>query len=98
MNWDNIPRDEQETIINIDYFERTINVYTTRKSTAERLQRKVGKPTKILQNDKLVYAVEYKRSFSDKDVAKFLSKGLLIGGCKSNEQTEQEKNQQETEA
>ena len=79
MEWEIIPRDEQETIINIDYCEKTINVYTSRKQVGERLKKKIGEPTdKYVSNGK-IYAVNYKRNLFDKDVAKFLSKMLLIG-------------------
>ena len=79
MEWEIIPRDEQETLINIDYCGKTINVYTSRKQVGERLKKKIGEPTdKYVSNGK-IYAVNYKRNLFDKDVAKFLSKMLLIG-------------------
>lgn len=79
MEWEIVPRDEQETLINIDYYEKTINVYTSRKQVAERLKKKIGEPTDIYKNGNKIYAVNYKRNLFDKDVAKFLSKMLLIG-------------------
>ena len=79
MEWEIVPRDEQETLINIDYFEKTINVYTSRKQVAERLKKKIGDPTDVYKNGNKIYAVNYKRNLFDKDVAKFLSKMLLIG-------------------
>ena len=45
--WEIIPRDEQETIISFDYFEKTMTFYTSRQSVARRLEKKVGEPTKI---------------------------------------------------
>ena len=79
MEWEIDPRDEQEAIINIDYCEKTINIYTSRKQVGERLKKKIGEPTdKYISNNK-IYAVNYKRNLFDKDVAKFLSKMLLIG-------------------
>lgn len=77
--WEIIPRDEQETIINIDYFEKTITVYTTRKSVAQRLKKKIGEPTSVDKNNGKIYSVTYKRNLFDKDVSKFFSKMLLIG-------------------
>lgn len=79
MKWEIIPMDEQETMVNIDYYEKIINVYTTRKSVGERLIRKLGEPTKTHKNGDSIYAVEYTRNLFDKDVAKFFSKMLLIG-------------------
>lgn len=79
MEWEIVPRDEQETLINIDYCKKTINVYTSRKQVGERLKKKIGEPTdKYISNGK-IYAVNYKRNLFDKDVSKFLSKMLLIG-------------------
>ena len=79
MEWEIVPRDEQETLINIDYHEKTINVYTSRKQVGERLKKKIGDPTDVYKNGNKIYAVNYKRNLFDKDVAKFLSKMLLIG-------------------
>lgn len=83
MEWENIPRDEQETVMNIDYCEKTINVYTTRKQVGERLIKKIGQPTRILKNGNKIYAVEYTRSLYDADVRHFFSKTLLIGAFKN---------------
>lgn len=82
MKWEVVPRDEQETIINVDYCEKTISIYTTRKATADRLLKKVGEPTKTDLHNGSIYAVTYIRSIFDKDVAKFFSKGLIIGTFK----------------
>ena len=88
MEWEIVPRDEQETIINIDYCEKTINVYTSRKQVGERLKKKIGEPTdKYVSNGK-IYAVNYKRNLFDKDVAKFLSKMLLIGAFRDENSTD----------
>lgn len=79
MKWLGIPRDEQETIINVDYCEKTLTVYTSRKSVAERLIRKIGQPTIIDKTNGLVTGITYERSLFDKDIAKFFSKMLIIG-------------------
>lgn len=94
MEWEIIPRDEQETMIHIDYCEKVIGVYTSRKQVAERLKRKIGEPTNKFVHDNRIYAVDYKRNLYDKDVAKFLSKMLLIGSFRddngvSSENTEE---------
>ena len=83
MEWEIAPRDEQETLINIDYYEKTINVYTSRKQVGERLKKKIGEPTNIYTTNNKIYAVGYKRNLCDKDVVKFLSKTLLIGNFKN---------------
>ena len=88
MEWEIVPREEQETLMNIDYCEKTINVYTSRKQVGERLKKKIGEPTdKYISNGK-IYAVNYKRNLFDKDVAKFLSKMLLIGAFRDENSTD----------
>lgn len=90
MKWELSPLEEQETLINIDYFERTIKIYTNRKSVADRLIRKIGEPTKKYENDGSVYAIEYVRNLFDKDLAKFFSKTLLVGSFREKEEKEEE--------
>lgn len=79
MDWNEVPRDEQETIINIDYYERTLSIYTNRKAVAVRLQKKFGEPTNTFTSDSKLYAVEYKRSLDDKNLSTFFSKTILVG-------------------
>ena len=79
MKWAVIPRDEQETIISINYFERILTVYTSRKSTANRLIKKMGNPNLIHYSEDFVTGITYERSLFDKDISKFFSKGLIIG-------------------
>lgn len=100
MEWEIVPRDEQETIINIDYCEKTINIYTSRKQVGERLKKKIGEPTNKYVSNGKVYAVNYKRNLFDKDVAKFLSKMLLIGAFRddngvTNELVEENENNED---
>ena len=84
MEWEIVPRDEQETLINVDYYEKIITVYTNRKSTGERLIKKVGQPTTIDYHNGFISGITYKRNLFDKDVAKFFSKGLIIGAFREN--------------
>lgn len=85
MKWETVPLDEQETIVNIDYYEKTINVYTSRKSVAERLMRKIGKPSRVFETNGYVQAVEYKKSLFDEQTKKFFSKMLLVGMYRKND-------------
>ena len=89
MKFELTPLDEQETIINVDYYEKKITVYTSRKSVAVRLERKLGEPTKIYEHDGKISAVEYTRNLFDKDVAKFFSKMLIIGSYRNQEEREE---------
>lgn len=79
MKWAIVPRDEQETIISVNYFERTLTVYTSRRPTANRLIKKIGDPTLIHYSDGLVTGITYEKNLFDKDISKFFSKGLIIG-------------------
>lgn len=90
MEWEIVPRDEQETVINIDYYQKIITVYTSRKQTGIRLLKKIGEPTKTDFHDGLISGVTYVRNLFDKDVAKFFSKMLLIGGFKKNNNQDDE--------
>ena len=78
--WEVVPRDEQETVISIDYFEKTLTFYTTRKSVAERIKKKVGEPTSIDKTNGKISGVTYVRNLHDEDVKKFLSISSIIGG------------------
>lgn len=80
MEWYAVPREEQETIVNIDYEERTLSFYTTRKSVGNKLLKRVGKPDKIETSEGKITAVNYTRKLSDKDIRSFLSVGTLICG------------------
>lgn len=85
MNWEIVPRDEQETLINVDYCDKQITIYTNRKATGNRLMKKIGKPTKIDFHNGSISGITYKRNLFDKDVAKFFSKTLIIGTFREND-------------
>lgn len=88
--WECTPLDEQESAINIDYYERKITVYTSRKSVGVRLMRKLGEPTKVYEHEGNISGVEYTRNLYDKDVAKFFSKLLMIGTFRKQESDEED--------
>ena len=96
MKWYLNPREEQETIMNIDYFDKTISVYTSRKSVGERLYKKLGEPTIIDTQNGLITSVTYTRSIFDKDVSKFFSKMLLIGAFRDNNSQDEELVEEDT--
>lgn len=79
MEWANVPFEEQETIININYDERIIDFYTSRKSIARRLERKVGKPDDITMVDNEICAISYHRPLANKEINAFLSKTAIVG-------------------
>lgn len=88
--WEIVPRDEQECLINIDYFEKKLNFYTSRKSVAERLKRKVGEPTKVDMTNGKISGVTYVRNLHDDDIKQFLSISSLVGGFRKNNNQNEE--------
>lgn len=74
---------EQETLININYYERVVFVYTCRKSVADRLRRKLGQPTKIYCTNSKISGVRYDIGFENKKaITSILSRPLLIGNMR----------------
>lgn len=92
--WEIIPRDEQETIINIDYFEKTLSFYTSRKSVAERIKKKAGEPTKIDKVNGKISGVTYIRNLHD-DIKQFLSISSIVGGFRKQNIQDIEINEEE---
>jgi len=74
---------EQETIINIDYFERTIHIYTCRKSIALRLYKILGEPTNSYITQNQISGVKWIIPFHNrKSIRNILSRPVLIGNFK----------------
>ena len=79
----NTDLDEQETIIHIDYFNKKVNAYTSRKSIYERLCRKIGKPQETYSVINKISGARWNISFSDrKTLTLLLSRPTLIGNIK----------------
>lgn len=66
MKFYNTMPEEQETIINIDYFSKILNIYSSRKSVIQRLYLKLGEPTKINCVNSLVTSANWQIKFEDK--------------------------------
>lgn len=77
--WYIVPREEQETIINIDYCDKTIHLYTSRYSVGKKLM-KHYKPTNIEYFGDKICGVEFKTNLNDKNMNKLLSKSIIVGG------------------
>lgn len=76
----NTSPDEQETIINIDYYEKTIHCYTSRKTQIEKLTKKLGEPKKTFYTNKKISGASWDIPFSDKKSANAIfSKSIIIG-------------------
>ena len=83
MKYYNTNIEEQETQINIDYYSKKLNIYSSRKSIIERLYKMLGEPTKIHYINKSITSACWIISFSDKKrMSKALSKPILIGQMK----------------
>lgn len=79
MDWEEVPREEQETLINIDYEEKKVKVYTSRKSVARRLIKRLGEPKEYLKNKDKIYGIDYEFNFDDEKVSKVVAKSVFIG-------------------
>ena len=73
------PKDEQETIINIDYFDKTVSLYSTKEHIYKTLTKYLGQPSNIDYYNGLPCSFEYKLSFDDDCLKKILSITTLIG-------------------
>ncbi len=75
--------EEQETLINIDYYGREVVVYTSNSTTYSKLIKKIEyEPKKFITKGKISGA-EWRIPFSDrKTITSILSRPLLIGNRK----------------
>lgn len=73
--WESISIDEKESIINFDYLEGIVNVYTTNQSTGNRIKKKIGEPIKKGINQGQIFSMEWKIPFNDREK---IRKGLSI--------------------
>lgn len=75
--------EEQETQVSINYSSSTLDIYTSRKLTYNRLESKLGKPTRIFQIGNKICGGNWSIRFSDKrKISSILSRPLLIGDIK----------------
>ena len=75
--------EEQETIISLDYYSRTLHIYSSRKAVIQRLSQKLGEADKIDYIKKAITSAKWEIPFSDKKKMTIaLSKPLLIGQMK----------------
>lgn len=73
--WNSIPNDEKETIINFDYFEECLTIFTTNQMTARKLTKKVGQPSKIDYYQGQITSEEWRIPFKERE---HLKKSLSI--------------------
>lgn len=82
--WQKIDRDEQESVIVLDYGQKELSLYTARETVYKRLLKKIGKPTKIYYRNNLITGVDWTIPFNNENAVKIFSKKLLIRKYKIN--------------
>ena len=97
MEWGTTLLEEQETLINVDYYDKTIMIYTSRKSVGKRLEKKLGEADKVTTLNGKKVAIEYKRKLSDKNIRPILSMSTIIGGFRNSNNDDEEKIEEENE-
>lgn len=79
----NTSLEEQETQVNIDYYKRNTQVYTSNKTIYKRIQNKIGEPNKIHTINGKITGGFWIIPFSyKKNLTSILSRPLLIGNRK----------------
>lgn len=80
MKFEKKKKEELETIINFDYKESIVNIYTNRNSTINKFIKFLGKPKRIVRGvDGKIYSCEWDVSFDDRPlIRKVLSIKNLI--------------------
>lgn len=72
--------EEQETHVWIDYFDRKINIYTSRQPVFNRLKKKLGEPTKIDTRKGEVTSGKWEIDIEDKKtISSVLNRTILVG-------------------
>ena len=80
INFNKINREEQESIICIDYYKKCLIIYTSKEITYKRLLKKLGNPYKLFYTNNKISGAKWEVPFSNKKSIKIcLSRPLLIG-------------------
>lgn len=75
--------EEQETIINIDYYKKQVLIYTSRKVVYDRIVKKLGDPFKIYYSKGQISGANWIIPFKNKkNITSILSRPILIGDMK----------------
>ena len=81
-NYNTIP-EEQETIINLDYYNKELHIYSSRKAVIQRLYARLGEPTKTNNIKTALTGASWNIPFSEKKrINVALSRPLLIAQMK----------------
>lgn len=72
--------EEQETLINIDYYGKEIIVYTSNRDILIKIKNKIGEPSRVFTVSGQISGAEWRIPFYDKrTITSILSRPLLIG-------------------
>lgn len=83
MKYYNVSPEEQEVIINIDYYARVLHIYSSKKSVIQRLTLRLGEATKTYYIKKTMTGAKWEIPIADKKRINIsLSRPLLIGQMK----------------
>lgn len=82
-NWCRIPFEEQETIINFDYYNKWVEIYTSRRIVATKITKKIGDPQEKTQEKGKICGVTWKIIFGDR---KRIRSALVITNLLMNKQ------------
>lgn len=94
--WTSISLDEQETLLNFDYFEKKLLVYTTRQPVANRLKKKLGEPTKETMIEGKIASNEWTILFENREaIKKILSINNFVSQFLSQQPEEEPEAQEE---
>lgn len=75
--------EEQETIINLDYFAKVLSIYSSRKAVIQRLYNKLGEPNKTHHIKSDLTGASWEIKFEDKKRLNIaLSRPIIIGQIK----------------
>lgn len=87
--WRITPRDEQETIIHVNYEDGLVMLYTTRKAVARRFEKAAGEPDVTYRlPDEGICAVEWRRTFAECGI--LFHKSKIVGAVASKMDSESE--------
>ena len=92
MKWTSIPTEEKETILNFDYFENKVNLYTTNQATGNRLKKKIGEPSRRDYFEGKIASEEWTIPFKEREkLRKIFSINLFVSShlSKSGDESEE---------
>ena len=72
--------EEQEFMMNIDYYAKEVIVYTSKKEILIKINNKIGRPSRVFTVKGKISGAEWRIPFKDKrKITSILSRPLLIG-------------------